>query len=125
EILGGVLALKGQGVFHLENAADVEGTKNQGVMQLLYWTAVKLASKEGFKEFSFGRTCPDNTGLVTYKNKWGTIEEDLPVCILSDSPRSESRIGHLLTKRLIGGIFRNAPQFFCRFLGDFLYKHWG
>lgn len=37
----------------------------------LDWKAIQLACDEGFKLFSFGRTSPNNKGLMTYKERWG------------------------------------------------------
>ena len=44
----------------------------------LYWEAIKIACSEGYKIFDFGRTSPDNSGLMAFKRHWGTIETDLP-----------------------------------------------
>jgi len=125
EVFGGVLAVKGKGVFHLEYAADAESAKYQGVMQLLYWRAIEIATEEGFKEFSFGRTSPDNTGLIFYKRRWGATEESLPVYVNSYLSKTKSGGRHPMAMRFIKGIFRNVPRVLSRILGAFLYRHWG
>ncbi|MBW2011649.1 MAG: peptidoglycan bridge formation glycyltransferase FemA/FemB family protein [Deltaproteobacteria bacterium] len=42
---------------------------------LLIWEIIKWYEQNGFKTFSFGRTEPENTGLLQFKRGWGTKQE--------------------------------------------------
>lgn len=45
---------------------------------LLLWHAIKEACEKKFKFMDFGRTAPDNAGLVSFKRHWGTMAVELP-----------------------------------------------
>jgi len=42
---------------------------------LIMWEAIQWYCQKGFMSFNFGRTEPDNLGLLQFKRGWGTIEE--------------------------------------------------
>ena len=52
--------------------------RNINPNHFLYWEAIKLGCNEGYDVIDFGRTSPENNGLLTIKRRWGTIEIDLP-----------------------------------------------
>ena len=41
---------------------------------LVMWEAIRWFAREGFEDFCFGRTDPDNAGLRRFKSGWGTKE---------------------------------------------------
>jgi lipid II:glycine glycyltransferase (peptidoglycan interpeptide bridge formation enzyme) len=45
----------------------------------LFWEQIKGAQNDRFKVYDFGRTSPDNAGLMAFKGRWGTRVADLPV----------------------------------------------
>jgi hypothetical protein len=126
QLIGGVIALKYKGHYLLEYSGEIPGTHRLGVNQLLYWQAIKNASAEGYKIFSFGRTGLENTGLLEYKRHWGTVEEDLPILVHTangSAPNSSTqasvqyRLARLLAARL--------PMPLFHLMGRFCYSHWG
>ena len=44
---------------------------------LAMWAAIKWGCRSGQTAFHFGRTEPENQGLLQFKRGWGTIEEEL------------------------------------------------
>ena len=44
---------------------------------LVMWEAIRYFAERGFKTFHFGRTEPENRGLLQFKRGWGTKEETL------------------------------------------------
>src|SRR5438552_243855 len=48
-----------------------------GANQLLYWDAIQRAQASGAQRFSLGRTSPHHLGLLSYKQRWAPVEEDL------------------------------------------------
>lgn len=44
---------------------------------LVMWEAIRWFSRNGFEELCFGRTEPDNTGLLRFKKSWGPREQVL------------------------------------------------
>jgi lipid II:glycine glycyltransferase (peptidoglycan interpeptide bridge formation enzyme) len=44
---------------------------------LIMWEALRWYSRNGFRNFSFGRTDPENEGLRNYKRGWGSNENKI------------------------------------------------
>ena len=44
---------------------------------LVMWKAIKWYAQNGFKQLSFGRTDPENEGLLQFKHGWGTKEVNI------------------------------------------------
>jgi hypothetical protein len=72
---------------------------------------MQFAQSKGCKEFSFGWTAKDSQGLLVYKRRWNTTEEDL-FSLINDGKRLFHRAQQLL------------PWPIDRRLGFFLYRHW-
>lgn len=125
KFMGAVLALKACGVFHLEFAADRQGARQLGVMQLLYWRALQIARLENHAEFSFGRTAMDNGGLIAYKRHWNPVEEELSVCTWGGAQEREGAQNSSVAKSLVGSVLKRAPRPLCKIFGTFVYRHWG
>ena len=52
-----------------------------GGMHFLFWKAITDACAEGRTAFDFGRSDPDQTGLLTFKDRWGAAR--VPVSVLA------------------------------------------
>jgi hypothetical protein len=103
-----------------------------GVNQLLYLETIRQACAAGAQKFSFGRTSIRNEGLLSYKRRWGTIEENLtdysllpdgwqePQAAGNGSPAEDSGL-YALCQRVIA----KAPMPVCKLIGDFCYRHLG
>ena len=48
-----------------------------GGMHILLWNAIQDAKAKGIRIFDFGRTEADQSGLITFKKRWGTVESEL------------------------------------------------
>jgi CelD/BcsL family acetyltransferase involved in cellulose biosynthesis len=114
-----------------EYSGNADGTIN-GVNQLLYLETIRQACAAGAKFFSFGRTADSNEGLLSYKRRWGTLEEPLTDYSLGErlevEPSDTGEAGapqksrmYLLCQRAIA----KAPALVCRMIGDFCYRHLG
>lgn len=53
------------------NASHPKYIKKKNPNHLLTWYAIKNACLSKYKYFDFGRTSPDNSGLMRYKEMWG------------------------------------------------------
>jgi len=103
-----------------------------GVNQLLYLETIRQACAAGAQKFSFGRTSIRNEGLLSYKRRWGTIEENLtdytllpngrqePQAADNGSPSEDSGL-YALCQRVIA----KAPMPVCKMIGNFCYRHLG
>ena len=88
------------------------------------WETIKHYGSKGYKEFSFGKTEPDNDGLRRFKLAWGSEEEkiytykfDLMKNKFVPNPDS-SRGFHNI-------IFRVMPIPLLKFIGNTIYRHMG
>lgn len=112
------------GCLVLEHSGCDIGSRASGVLQLLYWEAIQLAKKLGCVRCSFGRTPPDQIGLIEHKRHWATVEEDVPV--LGYPPSGEAKgfstgsSGYKIARWLL----QRVPHPAARLLGHFAYRHW-
>lgn len=92
---------------------------------LLYWEAIRSAWRDGYKVFDFGRTSPLNQSLMTFKGRWGTAVDELPVFYSlrrqSGSESNENGLKYKLFKSFCG----IAPDPVFSLLGRFCYRHLG
>ncbi len=89
---------------------------------LLMWQIIKWYCQNGFKNFSFGRTEPENTGLLQFKRGWGTREEiinyykyDLVKDAFVKEPNGKTSYN----------IFKSLPSPLLNLTGFLLYRHVG
>jgi lipid II:glycine glycyltransferase (peptidoglycan interpeptide bridge formation enzyme) len=102
-----------------------------GVNQLLYWDTIKRAQASGAKWFSFGRTSVNNVGLLAYKRRWATAEEDLVdfTNVLGNGAKLGSAVIESretsMVYRVLAPLLGKAPMPVYRLIGDFCYRHLG
>jgi hypothetical protein len=92
------------------------------VNNFLMWEAIKFFKEKNFDLFSFGRTFPDNKGLMQFKEGWSSninlinyykynLKKD--VFVVDKDPE----------KSFINVFFKNIPVFASSMLGNLLYKY--
>jgi hypothetical protein len=87
------------------------------------WKAIEWLAENGFKKFSFGRTEPENNGLLQFKRGWGAKEKKLNYykydlkqdSFVSEKPGTKSSYN----------IFKMMPLPLLKFTGNILYRHVG
>lgn len=77
---------------------------------LLTWTAIEKACLAGYDILDFGRTAPDNAGLMRYKHMWGAEDLDLPYYYFPGSAFFSSRNENGFIYRLATSIWRYLPE---------------
>ena len=124
--VAGLILFKYKNRMSAEYAASDRSMWTLSPNHLLFWEAIKIAVTDGWEIFDFGRTAPDNTGLMNFKKRWGSEICDLPIFFYpkesakaKDAPH-ESR-GH----KIIGKVCTNAPNFILPHIGSFCYRHMG
>ncbi|MFX0199152.1 MAG: lipid II:glycine glycyltransferase FemX [Candidatus Hodarchaeota archaeon] len=108
-------------IYYKYNASDPQYLSKQSPNHLLTWVAIKRACLEGFEFLDFGRTSPDNEGLMRYKQMWGATPLELPYYYYpkTKSTRMEgSRIYRILTD-----IWRMLPNGIVETIGPKLQKY--
>ena len=126
--VGGALVVKFKDMWTAEYSGHADEAP-AGTDQCVYWHAIECAKNSGAASFSFGRTSLDNQGLLDYKRRWATIEEDLTdfIAYLDGSPARSTKSlkavhpAFYLSARLL----RHTPTRVQKYFGDFCYRHLG
>lgn len=125
-VIGGGLFLKlGDKVFYKYNASDPSVLAKLSPNHLIAWTAISHACLEGRRFFDFGRTAPDNKGLMRYKNMWGGEVQDLPYSYFPSSSGVLKKGEHGKFFETIKGIWRLLPEPLAARIGPKIIKYFG
>lgn len=95
---------------------------NAGGMQFLFWDLIRTAKQQGFVELDFGRSECSNTGLVTFKDRWGTRRQLLRYLRYPHRRSGEQSAGAL---KMGKEVFARCPRGILRLAGRLLYPHVG
>lgn len=92
----------------------------------LLWQAIKQSCEEGYRIFDFGRTSPNNFGLMDFKRRWGTVTADLPQFWFPvNSNHSFNNAEKTIKHRLVRTFIRKLPPRLLRVLGEVCYQQMG
>ena len=86
----------------------------------LLWHSINFAFDTGHRIFDFGRTAPDNNGLIQFKRSWGTEENNIYYYDLKNTTQYNST--GLKNSNVVRGIIRKLPDKVNIFAGDIIYK---
>jgi lipid II:glycine glycyltransferase (peptidoglycan interpeptide bridge formation enzyme) len=122
-IAGGVYFHFGEKAVYKYGASDLN-YQNLRANNLVMWEAIKWYSSNGYKSLCFGRTEPENRGLIQFKSGWGTTEQPI------NYYRYDLKKGSFVSgsSKVTGShnkIFRNMPLPILKKVGSILYKHAG
>lgn len=94
-----------------------------GSVPFLLWEAVQRAKESGLQEFDLGRSDLDNSGLITFKNRWGAAPSTLDYVRFSRtcSKHVTENRGTQVAKRF----FAYMPDGLLTAAGKLLYRHIG
>lgn len=94
-----------------------------GGMQALFWNAIQEAHGQGLRFLDFGRSEPDDEGLITFKSRWGTSCS--PLQYFRYPAGAPQQGGSGASARFAGKIFAHLPASLLSAAGKLLYKHVG
>ena len=103
--------------------ASKRSYQNKRPNNLIMWEAIKWYSEKGFKSFSFGRTAPENKGLLQFKRGWGTQEEAMSY-YKYNFKKGSFTVDHSKIERF-SPILKKLPIPILNLFGSVLYKHMG
>jgi CelD/BcsL family acetyltransferase involved in cellulose biosynthesis len=90
---------------------------------LVMWEAIRWCCQNNFRSFNFGRTEPDNEGLLQFKRAWGTIENKRPY--FKYDLKANRFVAGRSGPKTSYGVFKVMPIPMLRLAGNLLYKHVG
>ncbi len=124
--IGGLILFKYKDRVSAEFGASDHRYRDLCPNHYLFWETIKLACKEGYKVFDFGRTSPNNHGLMDFKSRWGTNVVDLPEYYYPKQASERfAEPESSMQRKLMGTVCRNVPSFVARQIGHFCYSHLG
>lgn len=94
-----------------------------GAMPFLLWKAIEAGKREGALEYDFGRSEPENTGLLNFKSNWGARCSRLSY-YRYPSPVSEHP-HEQWSMNIVKNVCGRLPNPLLTAAGNFLYKHIG
>ena len=122
EIIAGMVYLGWGNTLVAKYAASREDHFNLRPNNLLFWEGICWGCRNGFTRFDMGRTEVENTGLRTFKSRWGAVEETLEYSVLT-----RNAIHHINGKltQAMHSIIKKSPLWVCRLSGELLYRYIG
>jgi len=113
---------------HGEGVMYKYGASNKKYQQLrannlVMWDAVKAFAAAGSKNFDFGRTELEHTGLLQFKRGWGTTEKLL--YYYKYDFKKDAFVAEASSVKSSYAVFRNMPIPMLKLAGRILYKHIG
>jgi CelD/BcsL family acetyltransferase involved in cellulose biosynthesis len=90
---------------------------------LVMWEAIRWCCHNAVRTFSFGRTEPENEGLLQFKRGWGGVESKL--IYHRYDLRGHRFIADTSQSHKLNGLFRRMPVPLLRISGRLLYRHMG
>jgi CelD/BcsL family acetyltransferase involved in cellulose biosynthesis len=97
---------------------------NLGGMQFLFWDLIRDSKERGFVELDFGRSECTNSGLVTFKDRWGTNRQ-LITYLRYPHQAHGTEPGPSTIMKLGQQVFSHCPHSVLRLAGNLLYPHVG
>jgi hypothetical protein len=89
----------------------------------LFDAALGWAIERGYRYFDFGRTAPDNEGLMEFKRQWGAQFLPLPYFYHPNRSGFVSETGASWKHRLFTSAWRKLPVGVTAVVGPPLYRH--
>lgn len=96
-----------------------------GGMHLLLWKTVEEAKEDGLRRLDLGRSDPSAHGLITFKDRWGSVRSHLSYTRFTraSSPKTlyqfdKERSAHLR-------VLANLPKSVVQTIGKVIYRHMG
>lgn len=101
---------------------------NLGGTHLLFWKTIEEAKRDGLRSLDLGRSELANTGLITFKDRWGSTRSDLVYSRLSVKPSMQADFtphGGDWKEQLARRAFSKLPGSALTLIGDLFYGHIG
>lgn len=98
---------------------------NLGAMQLLFWRSIEEAKHEHLLSFDFGRSELQNTGLITFKDRWGCARSTMTYSRYGPRGGFEYSSAPSWGERTAERILSSVPDPIFQAVGDLFYKHVG
>jgi CelD/BcsL family acetyltransferase involved in cellulose biosynthesis len=99
-----------------------------GGMHLLLWNSIQDAKRNHLRVFDLGRSEVNNTGLVQFKDRWGSVRSELIYSRFSARTTDARLYGTFPSSwkfKIARSMFSYLPDRMLALVGSLLYKHIG
>lgn len=99
-----------------------------GGMHMLLWKSIQDAKRLALQKFDLGRSEWENSGLITFKDRWGAARCELTYLRLlraSQAKGAYPAAGVKWKERAAKTVFQRLPDYLLCTLGDRIYRHIG
>jgi len=121
-VAGSIFFLDQKTMYYKFNASDHRYLSLQP-NSFLVWQAVQYGCNKGLRYLDFGRTAPDNKGLMSFKRHWGAEEIDMYYFYKPAAGNVSGIRESSLKYRMVTSVLRNMPAPFLKKLGDIFYGY--
>jgi len=124
-IVAGLVLFKYKETVSFEHGASIPEFHPVRPNHLLLWKAIEMACSQEYRYFDFGKTPPENKGLLDFKRRWGSRMYDVPYFYYPRVRGMMSLKQSSRKHRLLLAFERHAPLFLVKILGKIAYHHLG
>lgn len=125
KIIGGIIVLPFKQTLYAVFSAFDPNYAQYSPSHLLFWELIKFGYANGYRMLDFGRTSPDNRGLLDFKRRWGTEEKRIPYFYFPDVQGVSAKNRDSIRVKAIKIICSNLPDPLLIKFGNLLYNHLG
>lgn len=126
--IAAILTLRHKNTLVYKYACSDKAFHPLGGVQFLLWKCIEEAKHEGLEFFDLGRSEWQNTGLITFKDRWGAARSMIGYSRLTGPPGSQNVFAHTgrdWRERAARGVFSRLPDYLFRAAGERLFRHLG
>jgi hypothetical protein len=124
-VAGSFFLTCGTQMFYKYNASDPDALRKITPNHLITIQAIRKGISEGYRLIDFGRTSPDNEGLMRYKAMWGMEATEFPYYYFPGIIGAATTKEKGLKYRMITTVWRLMPDSILDKLGPTIFRHLG
>jgi len=121
--VAGILTLVHGNTLVYKYGGSDERFNRLGGTQMLFWKAIEEAQADGLGYFDLGRTELNNSGLLSFKDRWGAARS--PLLYYRCSLQPSRAVGRTWPMHFAKYCFARIPNPFLAAAGKLLYRHIG
>jgi len=123
--IAGIVLFKFKDIVSIEHGASIPKYLPVRPNHLILWKAIEMACSEGYRYFDFGKTPPENKGLLNFKRRWGSKMYNLPYFYYPQIKGMMSLEQSDLKHKLILTFGKHMPLSLAKIIGRIAYHHLG
>lgn len=124
-VVAGIVLFKFRQTVSYEIGASLPEYLEARPNHLLLWHAVESACREGRQHFDFGKSPPDNAGLIEFKRRWGAASHECPYYYYPDIAGVMAVEQNDFKSRAIRYLYSRMPIAAAQLIGRGVYHHLG